>query len=193
MWDLWWTKWHWGKFILSTSVPLANSHSTVWSTSIIYHPRLVQQANECSMYRVDSDSPHSLMEISPSWEAANYAATQEFPSILWSPKFDYRVHKAPHWLLSWATSMRSIPSHPISPRSTIKLFTHLCLGLASGLFPSGFPTNILHAFLFWPHSCYKPCPSHSPWLHYSNYTWRREQNILELCIHLITSCAKKNT
>jgi hypothetical protein len=30
------------------------------------------------------------------------------------------------------------------------LFTHLCLGLPSGVFPSGFPTNILYAFLFCP-------------------------------------------
>jgi hypothetical protein len=27
------------------------------------------------------------------------------------------------------------------------LSTHLCLGLPSGLFPSGFPTNVLYAFL----------------------------------------------
>jgi hypothetical protein len=27
MWDLWWTKWHWGRFYPSTSVSLANSHS----------------------------------------------------------------------------------------------------------------------------------------------------------------------
>jgi hypothetical protein len=30
------------------------------------------------------------------------------------------------------------------------LFTDLHLGLRSGLFPSGFPTNILYAFLFSP-------------------------------------------
>jgi hypothetical protein len=43
MWDLWWTKWHWGRFSLSTSVPLANSHSTDYSTFIIiYHSGLVQ-------------------------------------------------------------------------------------------------------------------------------------------------------
>jgi hypothetical protein len=28
---------------------------------------------------------HSLMELSPSWEVANCAATQELPSILWNP------------------------------------------------------------------------------------------------------------
>ncbi|PNF16879.1 hypothetical protein B7P43_G06072, partial [Cryptotermes secundus] len=38
-------------------------------------------------------------------------------------------------------------SHPISLRSILILSTHLRLGLPSGLFPSGFPTNILYAFL----------------------------------------------
>jgi hypothetical protein len=45
---------------------------------------------------------------------------------------------------------------------------HVNLGLPCGLFPSGFPTNILYAFLFSPHSCYMPCTSHPPWLHHSN-------------------------
>jgi hypothetical protein len=51
MWDLWWTKFHWGRFSPSTPVSPANSHSTDWSTFIIiiiiiiiiiYHPELVE-------------------------------------------------------------------------------------------------------------------------------------------------------
>jgi hypothetical protein len=43
MWDLWWTKWQWGRFSHSTSVSHANSQSTNCSTFIIIsHPGLVQ-------------------------------------------------------------------------------------------------------------------------------------------------------
>jgi hypothetical protein len=51
---------------------------------------------------------------------------------------------------------QSNPSHPISLRSIIILSNHLHLGLLSGLFPSGFPTNILHSIPLLPHSCYTP-------------------------------------
>jgi hypothetical protein len=34
------------------------------------------------------------MELRPSWEAANCAAIQEFPDILWNLKVHHRVHKS---------------------------------------------------------------------------------------------------
>jgi hypothetical protein len=52
--------------------------------------------------------------------------------------------------VSGARPIQSTPPRPFSPGSILILSTHLCLGLHSGLFPSGFPTNNLHAFLLSP-------------------------------------------
>jgi hypothetical protein len=90
------------------------------------------------------------MELSPSWEAAKFAATQELPSILWNPIVHYRVHKSPplvfilsqidpvHTTLSYLSKIHFNIVHPLH------------LGLPSDLCLSGFPTNILYAFVFFP-------------------------------------------
>jgi hypothetical protein len=66
--------------------------------------------------------------------------------------------KAFHWSLSWARSIKFISPHTISVRSILILSTHLRHGLPSGLFPSGFRTNILYAFVFAPIRA--TCPAH---------------------------------
>jgi hypothetical protein len=92
------------------------------------------------------------MELSPSREAATYAATQDLPRILRNPKVHYCGHKSPP--LVPILSQTNL----VSPRSNLILCTHPRLGLPSGLIPSGFPTNSLHAFLFFPiHATY---PAH---------------------------------
>jgi hypothetical protein len=50
-----------------------------------------------------------ITELSPFWEAANCAATQELPTILWNP-FQYRVHESP--------PLVPVPNH-INPIHTI--------------------------------------------------------------------------
>jgi hypothetical protein len=87
-----------------------------------------------------------LTDVSSSWEAANCAATQEIPSILRNPKVHHCIHKSPPLvtILSQIDPVHTIPSYL---RSILILSTHLHLGLCSGLFPSGFPTNILYRYL----------------------------------------------
>jgi hypothetical protein len=55
-----------------------------------------------------------LTELSPSWGAANCAATQELPSILWNPKVQYRVpiHTIPSYL-------SKIHFNIVHPRTTL--------------------------------------------------------------------------
>jgi hypothetical protein len=45
------------------------------------------------------------------------------------------------------------------------------------------------SILLLPHAPYMPCPSHAPWLHNSNYTWRRVQVIKLFIVQFSpTSC-----
>jgi hypothetical protein len=53
-----------------------------------------------------------LTKLSPSWESANFAATEEFPSILRSPKIHHRVYKSSPLvrILSQIDPVHTIPS-----------------------------------------------------------------------------------
>jgi hypothetical protein len=100
------------------------------------------------------------MELSTPWEAITYVTIRYFPSTFLSAKVYYRIHKSspPVSILSHINQVHTTPSHPISTKSILILSTRLRLGLPSGLFPSGFPTNNLHAVLLSPFRA--PCPAH---------------------------------
>jgi hypothetical protein len=93
---------------------------------------------------------------------------RKFPAILRNLKLHHRVHKRPPLvpILSQVDPVHTIPSYLSKSHFNI---VHHHLGLPSGLFPSGFPTNILHAFLVSPIRA--TCPAISSSL--TNYVWRR--------------------
>jgi hypothetical protein len=75
-------------------------------------------------HRCRENDGYLLTGLSPSWGAANCAAPREFPSILWNPKVQYRVHKSAPLLpmLSHIHPIHSIPSYL---RSILILSSHL--------------------------------------------------------------------
>jgi hypothetical protein len=89
------------------------------------------------------------MDLSPSWEAANCAANSETSQHFVEPEGSlprsqepstgpypqpYRVHTTPPYL----------------SKIHFNIVHHLRLTFASGVFPSGFPTSILYAFVSLP-------------------------------------------
>ena len=69
---------------------------------------------------------------------------KKFPAFHGTRKFITALTSVRNLSLSWVSPIQSIYPHPTSWRSSLILSTHLCLGLPSGLLPSGFPTKILY-------------------------------------------------
>ena len=97
------------------------------------------------------------MQQSPSWKANRFPTSQEIPRILRKPKVHYHIHKCPPpTTLSWASSIQSMSPHPTSWTSILILSSHLGLGLAIGLYPSGFHTKTLYTPLLPPYALHVP-------------------------------------
>jgi len=75
---------------------------------------------------------------------------KKFPVLSGTQRFITTFTSAHHLSLSSGSSIQSIPSHPTSWRYTLILSSHQCLGLPSGLLPSGFPTKTLYTSLLSP-------------------------------------------
>jgi len=89
------------------------------------------------------------MGQSPSLEANRFSARQEIHRIVRIPKDSLPHSQVPGTCpLSWATSI-----HPTPWRCILVLSFHLCMGLPSGLFPSGSPNKNPVYTSTLPHTC----------------------------------------
>jgi hypothetical protein len=77
--------------------------------------------------------------------------------------------RAHHWSLSWASRIRYTSIYPVPLTSILILSFDMRRGLLSGLFPSGFPTKILYAFLIFRCVRYAPAVTCS-YLYWSTWT-----------------------
>jgi hypothetical protein len=89
------------------------------------------------------------ISLTNSGEAISHTASEDIPTFYRTRRL-ITVFTTRYWSLSWATCIQSTPSHFISLRSNLTLSSHLLLGLQIGLFPLGFLTKILYAFLISP-------------------------------------------
>ena len=90
------------------------------------------------------------MVQSPSEKLTGLQLVKKFPAFHGTRRFITALTSVRNLSLSWTSSIQSIYSHPTSWRSNLILSTHLCLGLPSGLLPSGFASKTLYTPLSLP-------------------------------------------
>ena len=122
-------------------------------TFFIHQTKCQQDFGACGRLEYSRSACHITYSMvqSPSWEANWFAASQEIPRILWNRRFITALTSVFHLSLTWASPIQSTYPHPTSWRYILIIYTHLRLGLPSGLFPSGFPTKNLYIPLSYPY------------------------------------------
>jgi hypothetical protein len=112
-------------------------------------------------------------------------ATQKFSQQIMEPGGSLPCSQEPS-AGPWLEPAQSSPYHPIlSLLRSILIFSHLCIGILSGLFALGSPTEILYVIPICPHTCYIPHLSHPSLLDVSNFMWLRVQVMKLLIMDII--------
>jgi hypothetical protein len=93
----------------------------------------------------------------PLEKLTGFQLVKKFPAFYGTRRFLTPLTSTRHLSLSWAIPIQSSHLHATSWRSILKLSSHLCLGLPSSLFPSGFPTITLYTPL--PSPIRATCPA----------------------------------
>jgi hypothetical protein len=108
----------WNLACISCHLKLLQRH-TSWFSSVIPTSQLLNFVTHTYVYIT-----HSLMELSPSWEASNCTATQELPSILWNPEIHHRIHISPPSvpILSQIDPIHTTPSYLSKNTYSTKLY-----------------------------------------------------------------------
>jgi len=107
---------------------------------------------------------HLLSPWSSPWEANRFEAISRNTPHFIEPESSLPHSQVPA-ICPYPEPARYCP-YPHIPypwRSTLILCSHLCVGLPSGLFLSGFPTNTLYTHLLSHHARCVSHPSHKKW------------------------------
>ena len=120
------------------------------------------------------------MQQSPSWDVTNPQLVMKLLALYKTRRFITAFIRTHHPSLFSARSIQFMPPHPTSRRSTLILSSHLHLGIASGLFPSGIPNKTLYATLL---PLYMP---HAPPISFY-FIWSPEQYLVRSTDHKVHS------
>jgi hypothetical protein len=125
--------------------PLSNTIHSLDFAAIVTNSLCSYWSSKCR----NSPRPYLLTYgAEPFLRTCQLCSTQELPSILWNPKIHYRVHRSPPLvpILSQIDPVHVIPSY--LSEIYFNIVHRPTSWSSSGLFPSGFPTNILYSFRF---------------------------------------------